>query len=59
MYEIKQVILDGTPTWKFKCPSCGIWGYIDNDQYHGKVSLDCPNCEFHETINLKEHGTAD
>jgi hypothetical protein len=33
--EFKLVTLDGEPVWKLKCPDCGQWGYIDDDQYCG------------------------
>ena len=38
----------------FKCPRCGKKGFIDDDQLHGRVSIDCTptGCSFHETVNL-------
>ena len=55
--EFKAVTLDGDPACKVKCPGCGIWAYIDDDQWYGKVSIDCPNCSYHETHNFSaEHG---
>ena len=44
-------MLDGKKTNKFKCPNCGTWGYIDNDQFFGRVSILC-DCGFHETLAL-------
>ncbi|KKM72631.1 hypothetical protein LCGC14_1418610 [marine sediment metagenome] len=38
----------------FDCPTCGLTATIDQDQYEGKASIQCPACDFHETINLKE-----
>ena len=38
----------------FVCPGCGLTATIDQDQYEGKVSIQCSECDFHETINLKE-----
>lgn len=38
---------------KVKCPKCGFIGSIDKDQFQGNVSIDCPNCRFHETHNLE------
>lgn len=35
--------------WKLRCPGCQSWAFIDDDQLHGRVSVDCPNCTFHET----------
>lgn len=31
------------------CPSCGLRAQLDRDQMRGKVSVDCPQCEYHET----------
>ena len=52
-FEVKDILLDNQPARKFKCPDCNVWGYIDDDQYNGRVSILC-NCGFHQTINLKE-----
>ena len=49
--KVKEVVLDGEKTKKFCCPNCGVWGYIDDDQFFGRVSILC-DCGFHETINL-------
>ncbi len=34
-----------------RCPSCGGVGWIDRDQYEGRVSIACPwgGCNYHET----------
>lgn len=50
--QIRHVILDGEQQRKIKCPDCGIWGLIDDDQWHGRVSVNCPNCDYHETHDL-------
>ena len=42
---------------KFHCPGCGVWGWIDDDQFNGRVSIWC-ECPFHETVNLSENGIA-
>jgi hypothetical protein len=36
---------------KLQCPTCGVWGDLDDDQLHGRVSVECqtPGCSFHET----------
>ena len=41
-----------------ECPSCKQTGFIDEDQYRGKVSVICPRpgCGYHETHDLS--GTA-
>ncbi len=52
--ELKHIKLDGKPAVKLRCPKCGVWAYMDDDQYHGKVSVDCSNCDYHETHNFKK-----
>lgn len=67
--ELKVVTLDGEPTWRLRCPSCGHWGIIDDDQAHGRVSVNhgpsgeqgiyegnaCScGCTFHETRDWVE-----
>ena len=52
-YEVTSVILNGKPGKKFKCPDCNVLGYIDDDQYNGRISIQC-SCGFHKTLNLKE-----
>jgi hypothetical protein len=50
--RIKIVHLDGVRIWKLQCPQCGQWGEIDEDQLHGRVSVDHSDgekCTFHET----------
>lgn len=52
--DVKLVSLDGVPTHKFRCPKCGQWAYLDDDQFFGRVSVQCATqgCGFHETIDL-------
>ena len=40
--------------WHFVCPACKNSGYIDEDQYFGRVSILCSCGNFHETINFKK-----
>lgn len=49
--EVKDLDRDKLIT-KLKCPGCGQWGEIDDEQLQGHVSIDCPDCEFHETIDF-------
>jgi len=51
--KIKEVMLDGHLVRKVRCPKCGVWGVIDDDQFHGRVSILC-ECGFHETVDLAE-----
>ena len=41
---LKTVLRDGPHIWKLRCPECGHWGDIDEDQLRGRVSLDHTNC---------------
>lgn len=50
MTRLQKVQLDGEAAWKLQCPQCGTWGYLDDDQFHGRVSTQCA-CGFHETVN--------
>jgi hypothetical protein len=49
---VRTVTRDDEPVRQFHCPGCGQWADIDDDQFHGRVSIDCPDCEFHETLDL-------
>ncbi len=33
----------------FRCPKCRCTGSIDEDQFHGRVSIICAFCDYHET----------
>ena len=39
-----------------RCPGCKIVGWIDADQFDGKVSIWCTEdgCDYHETHDLRE-----
>lgn len=54
LVEAKRVILDGVPTYKFRCPDCGTWGFVDDEQAQGLVSSVCPVCGFHETVQISK-----
>lgn len=49
--RVRVVMVDGKPTFKFQCPKCNIRGSLDDDQFHGRVSILC-DCGFHETIDV-------
>jgi len=38
------------------CPGCGNNFWITKDQANGQVSMDCPDCDFHETHDITEQG---
>lgn len=42
---------DGEAVWQFCCPGCHLHADIDDDQLHGRVSIDCPDCPYHETLS--------
>lgn len=49
-------IIDGDPVWSLRCPGCGTWGLLDDDQLHGRISVDhaADGCTggYHETHNF-------
>jgi hypothetical protein len=51
-----RALRDGGMQRQMKCPDCGTWADIDDDQYFGKVSMECGACDYHETINLHREG---
>lgn len=55
----RNIKRDGETVRQIECPGCGVWGDIDEDQYHGRISIDCPECEFHETVNISEFRSSD
>lgn len=42
----------------FRCPKCRTTGTIDEDQFHGRVSIVCEvdGCEYHETKDWSING---
>lgn len=55
---LRNVTRDGELTWLLCCPGCGEWGEVDDDQFHGRVSIDHTgqgprhDCGFHETHDI-------
>jgi hypothetical protein len=49
---IRERNRDGKIINQLCCPDCETWGDLDDDQYNGRVSIQCPVCDYHETINL-------
>lgn len=37
---LQRTLRDGHPQWKLRCPGCGQWADIDDDQFHGRTSID-------------------
>lgn len=52
--EATRITLDGKPVYKFPCPGCGVIGRADEDQAAGRVSCECPQCGWHETVALHD-----
>jgi hypothetical protein len=50
--ELRHVLRDGEWIWQLRCPRCGKWGLIDDDQLRGRVSILHEECGFHETHDL-------
>lgn len=49
-FELRAKTLDGERRFELRCPGCGTWGLLDDDQLRGHVSAVCPNeCGWHET----------
>ncbi len=42
----------------FRCPVCRKSGAVDDDQFHGRVSIVCPTpfCDYHETRDWSKEG---
>ena len=46
-------LYDGVTAYRAICPGCGINAILDDDQYHGRVSIQC-DCGYHETHDLSK-----
>jgi len=44
-----------TRTAYVRCPTCGHQGWIDQDQWRGETSIDCPACPYHRTVDMRDH----
>lgn len=58
-FELRVRVRDGEEVVQLRCPGCGVWGDLDDDQLHGRVSVDhaadgCPG-GFHETHDFSAH----
>lgn len=38
--RLRRVSRDGVPAYLLLCPGCGEWGTLDDDQLHGRISVD-------------------
>lgn len=50
-FYLRTITRDNEDVRQLKCPKCGVWADLDDDQYHGRVSVhhDDPSCGYHET----------
>lgn len=52
-YELRLIVRDDQEIRQLRCPRCGVWGDLDDDQYHGQVSVYHAEveggCGYHET----------
>lgn len=50
-----QKLVDPTPDSYAvcNCPNCGAFTVMDEDQYHGRVSMLC-DCGYHETHDMAQ-----
>jgi len=53
--NLRVVSRDGEQVVKLQCPGCGQWCDLDDDQYHGRVSVwhDVPGCGYHQTVDFE------
>jgi endogenous inhibitor of DNA gyrase (YacG/DUF329 family) len=51
MVLTRTVIRDGLEVHLGTCPICGTEAELDDDQYYGKVSVICPECGWHQTVD--------
>lgn len=47
--RIRRITSEGVVVVQLRCPGCNQWGTIDDDQYHGRVSVEHPECGYHDT----------
>lgn len=50
--QLIRKVNEAPPGWLVKCPGCGLEAIADEDQVNGRVSMDCPECPYHETHNI-------
>lgn len=52
--RLRSVRRDDGITWQLRCPECHHWADVDDDQLHGRVSIDHTDtgCTFHATHDL-------
>lgn len=60
--RLKRVVRDGQEVWKLRCPGCDQWADLDDDQFHGRVSVDHSiafTTTGDEQAELREMGTGE
>lgn len=58
--HLRVILRDNQATVLARCPGCGSWAELDDDQLHGRVSThhDDPACGWHETKDWYAEHTA-
>lgn len=52
-YSVRDVVRDGATVLQMACPGRGKWQDLDDDQYHGRVSIECGfDCGYHATVDV-------
>lgn len=57
-YDLRQILRDDVLVWLLRCPGCGEWGELDDDQLRARVSVQ-HECGFHETRDFAAQLPAD
>jgi hypothetical protein len=61
--EVVSIRRDGAVVVKLRCPGCGHWGEINDDQFHGRVSVDHTSCgcgcTYHETHDFSNEAESE
>lgn len=52
-FDLRITTRDDVRLWLLRCPGCGEWGELDDDQLNGRVSVQ-HECGFHETHDFAE-----
>ena len=53
-YTVRVVRRDGLAVPTLVCPGCGVRGDLDDDQFHGTRSAQCPDCGWRETADFSQ-----
>ena len=56
VFRLRDRVRDGEYVRQLRCPGCGEWADLDDDQLLGRVSVwhDEPGCGYHETRDFSD-----